>query len=332
MNYIGSKSKLSKFIKAEIKAVVGETKDKIFCDLFAGTGAIGRAFKLDSKKVIANDIEYYSFVLNRNYIGNHERLDWHEHIDELNKLDGVDGFIYKHYCAGSESGRQYFSDENGRRIDAIRQKIEGWKNTKYITDNQYYYLLTILLEHGDAVANTASVYGAFLKQLKRSALKPLWLRPIPFDVNDAEHEVFNADANEVIKEIEGDILYLDPPYNGRQYGANYHLLNTIARYDNFIPSGKTGLRNYVRSLWCQKNSIEDSFDSLIKSANFKFVFLSYNNEGLMPPETIKQIMSKYGRYEVRETEYQRFKADTNENRNHKAIGTTEFLHVLEKAL
>jgi adenine-specific DNA-methyltransferase len=330
MNYIGSKYKLSKFIKAEIKAVVGETKDKIFCDLFAGTGAIARAFKLDSKRVIANDIEYYSFVLNRNYIGNHERLNWHEHIDELNQLDGVDGFIYKHYCLGSGSGRQYFSDENGRRIDAIRQKIETWKDSKHITENQYYYLLASLLEHADAVANTASVYGAFLKKLKKTALKSLWLKPAVFDVNDVEHAVFNADANNLVKKLEGDILYLDPPYNHRQYGSNYHLLNTISRYDDFTPAGKTGLRQYERSLWCQKDAVENRFESLIKSANFRFIFLSYNNEGLMSPTVIQKIMSKYGSYEVRETNYQRFKADTDENRNHKAINTTEFLHVLEK--
>jgi adenine-specific DNA-methyltransferase len=330
MNYIGSKLKLSKFIKAEIKAVVGETKDKVFCDLFAGTGVIGRAFKLDSKKVIANDIEYYSFVLNRNYIGNHEKLDWHKRIDELNQLEGVEGFVYKHYCAGSGSERQYFSDGNGKRIDAVRQRIEAWKTSGEINENEYYYLLTSLLEHADAVANTASVYGAFLKQLKKSAQKPLWLKPALFDLNDAEHEVIHGDANETIKQIEGDILYLDPPYNGRQYGCNYHMLNTIALYDDFKPAGKTGLREYKRSMFCVKNKVAESFEDLVKNAKFKYIFLSYNNEGLMPPEAIKTIMDKYGSYAVIETEYQRFKADTTENRNHKATSTTEFLHVLEK--
>jgi adenine-specific DNA-methyltransferase len=177
MNYIGSKFKLSKFIKSEIEKIVGEMKDKIFCDLFAGTGAIGRAFKTESKKIIANDIEYYSYVLNQNYIGNHEEIEWREFVDELNSLEGTEGFIYKNYCLGSGSGRQYFSDENGKKIDAIRQKIEEWRNTAYIKDNQYYFLLTSLLENADAVANTASVYGAFLKHLKKSAQKPLRLSP-----------------------------------------------------------------------------------------------------------------------------------------------------------
>ncbi len=102
MNYIGSKFKLSKFIKSEIEKIVGEMKDKVFCDLFAGTGAIARSFKTESKKIIANDIEFYSYVLNKNYIGNHEEIEWREFIDELNSLKGVESFIYKNYCSGSE--------------------------------------------------------------------------------------------------------------------------------------------------------------------------------------------------------------------------------------
>lgn len=330
MNYIGSKYKLSKFIKSAIKKVVGEMKDKVFCDLFAGTGAIGRVFKTESKKVIANDVEFYSYVLNQNYIGNHEQLEYQSYIDELNEIQGVEGFIYKHYCLGGETGRQYFSDENGRKIDAVRQKIEDWKTREEINGNLYYFLLASLLEKADAVANTASVYGAFLKHLKKSAQKNLDIRPALFEVNDNEHEIYNKDANELIKHIEGDVLYLDPPYNGREYGANYHLLNTIALYDDFVPRGKTGLREYNRSLYCKKREVGKVFDNLIRNAKFKYVFLSYNNEGLMTKEEIETTLKKYGRYDLITTEYQRFKADKTENRNHTAVGTTEYLHILEK--
>ena len=298
--------------------------------MFAGTGAIGRTFKTESKKIIANDIEYYSYILNQNYIGNHEDLDWRETIDELNSLEGIEGFIYNNYCAGSGSERQYFSDENGKKIDAIRQKIEEWDKSSRINKNQYYFLLASLLENSDAVANTASVYGAFLKHLKKSAQKSLVLTPASFDLNDAEHEVFNEDANYLINKIDGDILYLDPPYNGRQYGANYHLLNTIAKYDEFVPNGKTGLRSYTRSLYCQKNEVTNVFENLIKKARFRHIFLSYNNEGLMSEEQVKRIMEKYGRYDLITTGYQRFKADKTENRNHKATETVEYLHILEK--
>lgn len=332
MNYIGSKFKLSKFIKFAIRNIVGEMNDKIFCDLFAGTGAIGRAFKTESKKIIANDIEYYSYILNQNYIGNHEEIEKQKFIDELNSLEGVEGFIYNNYCLGSGSERQYFSDENGKRIDGMRQKVEEWKDTKRINDNQYFFLLASLLENADAVANTASVYGAYLKHLKKSAQKPLFLKGAEFDLNEAEHEVYNEDANVLINNIKGDVLYLDPPYNARQYGSNYHLLNTIAKYDNFTPNGKTGLRNYERSLYCQKNGVAVVFEKLIRNANFKFIFLSYNNEGLMNVETVKAIMEKYGKYGRVETSYQRFKADTDENRQHTANKTTEYLHFVEKQI
>ena len=332
MNYIGSKYKLSQFIKETVKSVVGnDLSKKTFCDIFAGTGIVARVFKKDVKKVITNDIEYYSYVLNKNYIENHKNLEYKKYLEELNNLKLKDtGFIYKNYCLGSGSNRQYFSDINGKKIDTIRQKIEYWFTNNKINSKLYYFLLASLLESADKVANTASVYGAFLKHLKRTALKDMVLEPAIFEINDNEHKVYNEDSNVLIKKISGDILYLDPPYNERQYGANYHLLNTIAKYDNFEPVGKTGMRQYYRSQYCQKQSVEKSFEDLISNAKFKYIFLSYNNEGLMSENTIKNIMKKYGKYDLAKKEYQRFKADKTENRNHKANSTIEYLHILEK--
>ncbi|MCL2005501.1 MAG: DNA adenine methylase [Planctomycetaceae bacterium] len=332
MNYIGSKYKLIEFIKGTIRSVVGENlSQKVFCDLFAGTGIVGRSFKTNTKKVIANDCEYYSYVLNKNYIENHIALpNKQKYIDELNALPLIDtGFVYQHYCLGGGSGRQYFSDYNGKKIDTIRQRIEQWNKTGRIGDNLYYFLLASLLESADKLANTASVYGAYLKHLKKTAQKELVLEPAEFEVNANAHEVFNEDSNALIQRIEGDILYLDPPYNARQYGANYHLLNTIAKYDNFIPNGKTGLRKYQKSGWCSRNKVEKEFDDLLKNAQFKYIFLSYNNEGLMPLDVIKKMMTRYGHYDLALTDYQRFKADRDDNRNHKADKTEEFVHVLE---
>lgn len=332
MNYIGSKNKLSNFIKKTVYSVVGQDlSHKIFCDIFAGTGIVGRNFKQEVQKVISNDFEYYSYVLNRNYIGNHIHIvDNKQYITELNNINLKEGFIFHNYCKGQNGHRQFFSDENGKKIDAIRMQIEEWKNQKIIHDDLYYFLLASLLESADKVANTASVYGAYLKHLKKSAEKTLVLKPADFELSDQKHEVYNLDSNLLIKQIEGDILYLDPPYNARQYGANYHLLNTIAKYDQFIPKGKTGLRDYNKSKYCSTNSVQNVFEELIKNANFKYIFLSYNNEGLMNLEQIKIIMSKYGKYDLESTNYQRFKADKNENRNHSANKTEEYLHILEK--
>lgn len=332
MNYIGSKLKLCQhFLPETIKSVCGtDLSQKIFCDIFAGTGIVGRTFKTSVKKVISNDIEYYSYILNKNYIENHRPLENAENlVSELNELSlCVDGFIYKNYCLGGNGERQYFSDENGKKIDSIRIKIEEWKNTGKINKSMYYFLLASLLESADKVANTASVYGAYLKNLKKSAQKQMILESADFELNDNEHEVFKSDANELITRISGDILYLDPPYNSRQYGSNYHILNTIAEYKPFVPKGKTGLREYTRSKYCSVSSVKEEFESLIRNANFKYIFLSYNNEGLMSVEDVRRIMRKYGRYDLVQTDYQRFKADSN--RFNKAESTVEYLHILEK--
>lgn len=333
MNYIGSKYSLLDFIDHTIKSVVGEDMSQlVFCDLFAGTGIVGRHFKTQVSKVISNDWEYYSYILNRNYIGNHLEIEGkEEYIDKLNQLDGIDnGFIYSQYCLGGGNNRQYFSDENGKKIDAARVAIEEWRNNGEISDDLYYFLLCSLIESADKHANTASVYGAYLKSLKKSAQKSLVIAPANYQCNSHNHQVYCEDANTLIKSISGDILYLDPPYNARQYGANYHLLNTIAEYKTFEPKGKTGLREYNKSDYCSKSAVRDSFENLIADAKFKYIVLSYNNEGLMSIDTIRQIMSKYGRYQVFQKEYSRFRADKAENRNHLANTTTEYLHILIK--
>ena len=331
MNYIGSKHKLSSFIQTTVLQVCGEDlSQKVFCDLFAGTGIIGRIFKSKVKQVIANDLEYYSYVLNQNYIGNNKGLESEEIIARLNALQGLSGFISKEYGQGGSAGRRYFSKENAQKIDAIRQQIETWFKTATISKPLYYFLLASLIESADKVANTAAVYGAYLKHIKKSAAKELILQPAVFEVTPHTHKVYQKDSNSLIKEIEGDILYLDPPYNARQYGANYHLLNTIAKYDTFAPQGKTGLRPYNKSAYSSKNEVANAFEELIKNAQFKTVFLSYNNEGLMPPVHLKKIMSRYGKYDLATTNYKRFKADKTNNRNHKATRTTEYLHILEK--
>ena len=350
MNYIGSKLSLLEFLEESINRVVDKNCDT-FCDLFAGTGIVGSYFKRKGYKVIANDIQYYSYVLNRHYIGNHKELSFSKLTkkiaelksieiknrkkfvcDFLSNLKGVKGFIYKNYCLGGtkdrKEPRQYFSDENGMRCDAIRQKIEDWKKVKLISDDEYYFLITTLVESIDKYANTASVYGAFLKKLKKTAQNNLILKPAELIINDQEHEVFNADINEVAKKVNGDILYLDPPYNHRQYATNYHLLETIAKYDNPEIHGKTGLREYQsqKSLYCSRSQVKKAFKDLILTARAKYIFLSYNNEGLMTLDDIKEIMSLQGKYGHFTKEYNRFRADKEENRNHKANKTVEYLH------
>jgi len=350
MNYIGSKLSLLEFLEESINKVVDKNCDT-FCDLFAGTGTVGSYFKRKGYKIVANDIQYYSYVLNRHYIGNHKELSFSKLTKEipdmknieiknrkkfvcdyLSNLKGVKGFIYKNYCFGGtkdkEEPRQYFSDENGMKCDSIRQKIEKWKEEKIVSDDEYYFLITSLVESIDKYANTASVYGAFLKKLKKSAQNNMILKPAELIINDQVHEVFNEDINNVVGKIKGDILYLDPPYNQRQYATNYHMLETIAKYDNPKIHGKTGLREYQnqKSLYCSRTQVKKAFTDLILKAKAKYIFLSYNNEGLMTLKDIKEIMSLRGKYGNFTKEYNRFKADKSENRNYTAQKTVEYLH------
>jgi len=214
------------------------------------------------------------------------------------------------------------------KSDEIYQKIEEWKVEKMITENEYFFLLTSLIEAIDKCANTASVYGAFLKKLKKSAEKSMILKPANLFINDQEHEIFNEDINELAKKISGDIVYLDPPYNQRQYASNYHVLETIARYDNPKLKGKTGLREYSKqkSAYCSKSEVKKSFKDLILNIKAKYIFLSYNNEGLMSAEDVKEIMGLRGKYGSFKKEYGRFKADKDKNREYSANKTVEYLH------
>lgn len=332
MNYIGSKYSLIDFIFSSITSVAGKDNNKVFADLFAGTGIVGKTFKQNGFKVISNDIQYYSYVLNRHLIGNTPPLSI-ENYTYLNDLPVVDnGFIYKNYCMGSGSKRNYFTDINGKKCDTIRVEIERLRQNGLISDDQYFWLLASLINSIDKYANTASVYGAFLKCTKKSASKDFMLEPIPLVNGNKDCKVYNEDVEKLINKISGDILYLDPPYNARQYCSNYHLLETIARYDSPNIHGKTGLRdNFLqKSKFCSVKTAAQSLESIIQNSDFKYIFLSYNNEGLIPVNLVREIMSKYGKYELFSTNYKRFKADKDSNRNFKSDTTIEYLHCLIK--
>ena len=348
MNYIGSKLSLLPFLEQSIFAVA-DKNCRSFCDLFAGTGMVGRHFKQKGLNIIANDLQHYSYVLNRHYIGNNKVMNFEQLLPTLpqtdlqlsdtekvfaflDNIEGKQGFMYQNYCGGGTAHlpepRLYFTDENGMQCDAIRSTIEQWREEKRINEDEYFFLLASLIEGMDKIANTASVYGAYLKKIKKSASQKLKLKPAELLLSDGQHQVYCGDSNTLIQQIETDILYLDPPYNHRQYAPNYHILETISRYDNPVIKGKTGLRAYSeqKSDWSIKSKVKDAFAALIEQANARYIFLSYNNEGLLSPEDIKQIMSSKGQYGTFTQKHNRFKADKTERRNHIADSTLEYLH------
>lgn len=342
MNYIWSKKSLLEFIENSISQIAVE-KDYSFADLFAWTHSVWSFFKEKWHKIIANDLQYYSYILWKNLIENNEDLKFlwlkSENISEKNifeylqNLEWKHWFIYKNYSLWGtkwqEFERMYFTDENAMKCDAIRLKIAEWKKEKRISEGEYFFLLASLLESIDRVANTASVYGAFLKNFKKSALKNLQLEPVKFAKNNYKNEVYNENINEFIKNRKFDIVYLDPPYNERQYSANYHILETIAKYDNPKIKWKTGLRDYweQKSDYCKKWEVKKIFSELIKNIDAKYIFLSYNSDGLLSLDDIKEIMSIRGEYGFFKKEYKRFKADSSRKNNDKIL--YEYLHYVK---
>lgn len=323
MNYIGSKAKLLAFLEHHILALINDSfEGKTICDLFSGSGVVGSFFAQKGAVVLSNDREYYSYLLSKAQLQTGVLEGIEANFQALNALSPVQGWLYKHYS--KSSGRSYFSDENAQKIDALRQGIEAYKED----EERYTYLLASLLHSADAVANTASVYSAFLKNLKPQACEPVCLKPLFYTPSFAAHQVFCEDANALIGQIKGDILYLDPPYNRRQYGANYHLLNTIAHYDTFVPKGKTGLRAYVSSHYCKATTALEALEEIVQKADFSYVVLSYNDEGLLSHESIEKMMKKYGEYSFVRMPHHRFKAYNN--KAHKSL-IYEYLYLLKKA-
>lgn len=345
MNYIGSKIKLLPFLETSIKEVIGNDTCNTFCDIFAGTGTVGAHFKKQGYKIIANDIQYYSYVLNKQIIGNHLEFKFESLFkvipiledteivnrkyvvcNYLNKIKDKKGFIFKNYSPNDNSERMYLTNENAKKCDAIRTRIEYWKQRKLINENEYFFLIASLIKNVDNIANVLSVYGAYLKYFKERALKTFSLKPYTLIINDKEHEIYNEDANKLIKNIETDILYIDPPYNDRQYATNYHMLETIALNDKPQIYGKTGLRPYQhqKSKYCTMEHAKKTFEELIKNAKAKYIFVSYSNEGILSKDEIGTILSTKGEYGCFEQKYTRYKSDSK--REYKAKYTIEYLH------
>src|SRR5690554_4769862 len=192
MNYIGSKLGLLDFLNDSILEKLKEYKEYRdynslwFADGFAGTGIVGRHFKKKGMNIIANDIQYYSYVINKHFIGINEKPSFSklgfDPFDYFSTLNGKEGFIYKNYSAegtkGEEHVRNYYTSENAKLIDEIRALIEKWYSNNEINSDEYFYLISSLLEAADKVANTASVYGAFLKHIKKTAKNRLDVKPL----------------------------------------------------------------------------------------------------------------------------------------------------------
>jgi adenine-specific DNA-methyltransferase len=347
MRFIGNKENLVNKIFQIMSDK--DIKGQSFFDFFAGTTNVGRFFKKKNFQIFSSDLLYFSFVLQKAYIENNQELAFEKLlkilnfqaqsmfaspletvVEFLNQIPDKQGFIYKNYTPAGN--RMYFSEENGLRIDTIRKQIEDWKNNNLIDKSEYFVLLACLIETVPFYANVAGIYAAFQKKWDPRAVKKLILRPIEFVKNRFDNQCFNHNSVDLLEKIEADIFYLDPPYNQRQYAPNYHLLETISKYDDPDIKGLTGLRaNYEnqKSLFCNATTGLQELKKIAENGKFNTLILSYNNEGIMPQNEIISIFEKTGKTELVEFDYTRFKSNNNGESKHKKF-VKEQLYILRK--
>jgi len=336
MRYYGCKTKLLTFIEKAVKELDLYEGAKFF-DIFSGTATVAKHFKRLGYTVIANDNLEFCYALAKAYIelnsppkfrklkkivSKQPGVETYEKvINYLNTILPVKGFIYKNYCpGGTKNLRTYFSDQNGQKIDTIRTKIEKWKNENLITELEYYYLITALIEGVNLISNVAGTYAACLKTWDKRALKPLVLTPPEIIQSKKVNKAFKMDANEIIKKISTDVLYLDPPYNTRQFASNYFLLELIAegwfdKEPKINPKSKTGIYfdESKKSLYCQKSTAPAAFTDLIKKAKARHILLSYNNEGIIPEKFIQKTLLKKGKLVRHEQSHKRYRSINQNN-------------------
>lgn len=323
-----------------IDVVRERTEDvRSITDVFSGTGVVAKAFKELGYFVNSNDILYFSYVLNKGTLEQNAPIgdEIKNIITHLNSLsienapwfDIGQAFIYQNYSPHDSCERMYFQCDNAIKIDLVRQEIERLRS--HVSESEYYYLLSLLINAVPYVSNITGTYGAYLKYWDKRTYNKLHLKEVEIHPSEAECHCYNLDAISLALQVESDLVYLDPPYNGRQYLPNYHLLETIARYDNPIIRGVTGMRVDPEKMsgFCKKSKAKQAFEELLNSLNCRYILLSYNNEALLSTEEMSDIVRNAGiadTFTLYEYDYRRYKNKIPNNKK----GLKEQLYFVEK--
>lgn len=332
MRYIGSKTNLLDEITQVVGRLSGPVSD--ITDLFAGTGSVGEHFKT-THKVVSNDILYFCYVLNSAKLENNAQPTFRtlskdlgvNPLEYLNNLKPSESdaserdFVYSEFSPAGSVGRGYLTPGNALKIDKIRQQIEQWSQAELVSHAEKNYLVAALIDSIPSFSNIAGTYGAYLKHWDTRALKEFRIEPLRIREGKHENQVFNEDSNNLIKRLTGDVLYLDTPYNGRQYSSNYHLLETVARYDYPALRGKTGTRQDEtgKSQYCSKVSVRTAFQSLFNDADFRHIVVSYSSEGLLTEEELVGLLLEFGSESsliIERIPYRRYKRLASDEREH----------------
>ena len=327
LNYIGSKYQLLEWLQENIVGQIGTTFQGLrVADLFAGTGVVSLHFANLGATVTSNDAEVYSSTIVKALLNSSFNETCQKIVKEINDSfsetdQGLVGFITQNYSPYEDCRRQFFTVENAKRIDYVREFLFKALRQERITENDYSFLMASLLVSADSIANVPAVYGSFLKAFKQKAKNSFVLRPL-YDENTEEHKnhvVYSLPVVQLAQKMEPvDLVYLDPPYNERNYSANYFPLNMIAKTpeetNSFPPlKGVTGIpHDCYRSDFCKKTKVKEAFRELFAflQSKTKWIFLSYNSESLLSKTTMLEIIQQTcpgSHTEVIERDYKRFK-------------------------
>ena len=322
--YIGNKTKLLSKLLPYIEKYVKEGDTIV--DLMCGTASVAEALKLNNYKVIACDMMTYSIHHARiRLLAKEEpsfsQLEFNTYqdvLDYLNTLNEIKGHFFIEYSPqgspkNGSAPRKYFTSENASKIDAINTQINQWKSMRLINDLEESFLRHDLILATNKIANIAGTYGHFRSKWNNSSLSKLKLKKANFVKidNDIEHLVLKGTAEELSHKITADLCYIDPPYMKRQYAANYHILETLARGDSPDAVGISGLRPWrdQYSNFCSKRKIQESFLKILKDMHCNQFLISYSEDGLLKKDELTTLFSKIGKVDFFEIEYQRFKSN-----------------------
>jgi len=356
ITYIGNKRRLLSFLyKAflRIKQKVG--KDKlVILDGFVGSGSTARLLKAFASELHVNDLEDYSETVNRAYLTNKSEIDIKkltEYINWLNKnklklKSKKKGFIETHYAPKDddnvkEGERVFYTNINAKIIDNVRNLIEE------IPEPYKRLCLASLIVKASVHNNTSGVFKGFHKKngighfgghgenaLQRIKQEISLNVPI-FSDFECPVNVHKKDINELIKSKDlpfFDLVYYDPPYNQHPYGSNYFMLNIINEgKPREIQNGVSGIsKEWNKSAYNKRKIAEEAMEDLLKNTRARFIAISYNNEGIIPIDTFKSILSKYGTWELIDQDYNTYRGSRNlKDRN---IKVKELLWILEKSI
>jgi adenine-specific DNA-methyltransferase len=321
--YLGSKAKLLNFIDEVVKNNCGPVDSMV--DLFAGTGNVAWHFNTRNRKIIVNDILFSNVVFYHAFFGK-EEIDEKKLVSLIAEYNSIKGDLPKNYFSKNFSNT-YFSDANCRKIGYIREDIQKRFESGGITYRESCYLLTSLLYAMDKIANTVGHYDAY--RLHGDLERDLVLETLSLPrkgIND-NNEIYQEDANELVKKIKADLVYIDPPYNSRQYCDAYHVLENVASWKKPKVYGVARKmdRSELKSKYCT-NSAPKQFDGLVSNINAKYILVSYNNMGTkgagrsqakISDSDIISSLEKRGTVKVFETDFNQFTAGKTDIHGHK---------------